>query len=393
MGASSTALGDLVQIVGGGTPDRKNPQFWGGEIPWASVKDLTTHELTHTQETITSAGLENSAANLVSAGTVLVATRMAVGRCALTAMPVAINQDLKALEPSPKLDPRYLLWFLLQAKSSLERQATGATVKGIRLETLASLRIPLPSLPEQRQIAAILDKADAVRRKRQQTLDLADQFLRSAFLDMFGDPVTNPKGWPVRRLGDCLARKPQIGTIAKADASGAVAVVRVGDLGTPWLSRSVPTRIMLAQSEIERYRIEPGDFLLARAIGSEAHLGKASVVPANALSEGDVVFDSHVMRLRLDEPKLSHVFLWHWLKSPGGRAMFMRNAGRTAVQFNINAAQIARVPIPVPPGALQARFAEMARVVGGAVVAAATATCQCEKLLGAVSYRAFRAEL
>jgi type I restriction enzyme S subunit len=293
------------------------------------------------------------------------------------------------------VDVQWLKWAVNAPvfRSQIARYVSGTTRERISRKNLEKLPLRLPSLPEQRRIAAILDKADAVRRKRRETLDLADQFLRSAFLDMFGDPVTNPKGWPAMKLGDCLARKPQLGTIAKADGEGGVPVVRVGDLGQMWVPSSLPTRVALDQSDIERYRVEPGDFLLARAIGSEAHLGKASVVSVDSLPDCDVVFDSHVMRLRLDELRLSHVFLWHWLKSPGGRALFMRNAGRTAVQFNINATQIARIPIPVPPEALQVRFAEMARVVGGADVAAATATCQCEKLLGAVSYQAFRAEL
>jgi type I restriction enzyme S subunit len=77
-------------------------------------------------------------------------------------------------------------------------------VKGIHLypKDVARLGIPLPPLKEQKRIAAILDKADAIRRKRQQAIDLADQFLRSVFLDMFGDPITNPKGWGLKKFGD-----------------------------------------------------------------------------------------------------------------------------------------------------------------------------------------------
>lgn len=68
--------------------------------------------------------------------------------------------------------------------------------------TFEGFEIPLPPLPEQKRIAAILDKADAIRRKRQQAIQLADDFLRAVFLDMFGDPVTNPKGWPLKRFGE-----------------------------------------------------------------------------------------------------------------------------------------------------------------------------------------------
>ncbi|WP_341325870.1 restriction endonuclease subunit S [Methylotuvimicrobium sp. KM2] len=99
------------------------------------------------------------------------------------------------------LDPRFLnYWFASpQARFQIKQ-----LVKGIHLypKDVSRLEIPLPPLPEQKRIAAILDKADAIRRKRQQAIQLADEFLRSVFLDMFGDPVTNPKGWGAVKLGD-----------------------------------------------------------------------------------------------------------------------------------------------------------------------------------------------
>lgn len=98
---------------------------------------------------------------------------------------------------------------------------------------------------------------------------------------------------------------------------------------------------------------EPGDLLLARAIGSESHLGKASILQHTTHV---VVFDSHVMRLRFIPKLLSPVFFLQWLKTEGGRTRFMREAGRTAVQFNVNAKQISKVEIPLPPIELQEQF-------------------------------------
>ena len=194
---TSVSLGELVTIRGGGTPDRQNPDYWDGNIPWASVKDLKDIWLENTQEFITEKGVKNSATNIIPIGTVVVVTRMAVGKACITKMPVAINQDLKALFCSAKLLPQYLLWFFIWTSEKLGAQASGATVKGIKIDALNKLKIPLPSLEEQRRIANILNKADAVRRKRQQAIALTEELLRSAFLEMFGDPVTNPKGWEV----------------------------------------------------------------------------------------------------------------------------------------------------------------------------------------------------
>jgi type I restriction enzyme S subunit len=197
-------LGDIVDIKGGGTPDRSNPKYWGGDIPWATVKDFTSNVLAETQENISELGVKNSATNIIPAGTIVVPTRMAVGKAAITSIDMAINQDLKALiiRNRKEVDRQYLMRYLLVKSTQLVSMAKGATVKGITLDVLREMKIPLPLLKEQKRIAAILDKADAIRRKRQQAIQLADQFLRAVFLDMFGDPLTNPMKWEIRPLGE-----------------------------------------------------------------------------------------------------------------------------------------------------------------------------------------------
>lgn len=139
------ALGELCSsIVGGGTPDRQNPNYWGGDIPWASVKDLNTEKLITTQEFITLQGLKNSSAKLVEPGTVIVATRMGLGKICTAQTSVAINQDLKGLVLSQRISAEYLTFFLRSRASEFERRGFGATVKGIKLEELRAWPIPIP---------------------------------------------------------------------------------------------------------------------------------------------------------------------------------------------------------------------------------------------------------
>ena len=193
-------LGELVTIRGGGTPSRGVPEFWNGNVRWATVKDFESTELAETQESITEEGVRQSATNVIPAGCVVVPTRMAVGKAAINTIDLAINQDLKALLPTGEVDERFLLHFILSKGQFLESRAQGATVKGIKLDLLRSLPFPRISRAQQRRLAAILDKADAIRRKREQAIDLSDQFLRSLFLEMFGDPVTNSKSLLTRPL-------------------------------------------------------------------------------------------------------------------------------------------------------------------------------------------------
>lgn len=108
------------------------------------------------------------------------------------------------LRPKKSVDSSYLAHFFKSPNywSQINIMANGAAQPGVNASKLKELSVPLPPLEEQKRIAAILDKADAIRRKRQQAIKLADDFLRSVFLEMFGDPVTNPKGWEVRPLKD-----------------------------------------------------------------------------------------------------------------------------------------------------------------------------------------------
>lgn len=201
-----TALSELVDFKGGGTPSKAVDEYWGGDIPWASVKDFKSSEINETVDYITDKGLRNSASNLIPKGNLIIPTRMALGKVAINNVDVAINQDLRALivKDESIVNKRYLFRFMESKARYLESEGKGATVKGITLDVLKPLDVFLPPLNEQKRIAVILDKADSLRRKRQQAIQLADQFLRSVFLDMFGDPVTNPKGWSVEKWADIL---------------------------------------------------------------------------------------------------------------------------------------------------------------------------------------------
>lgn len=149
----------IYKIVGGGTPKRNNAQYWNGNIPWVTVKDLNGEIINGAKECITTAGLQESASNLIPAGTVIIATRMAVGKSVVSECDVAINQDLKAIFPKAILVPGYLRYWLLYKAKFVERIAGGSTVKGVSLSTIRNLEMLLPiSVDEQKSIVCIIAK-------------------------------------------------------------------------------------------------------------------------------------------------------------------------------------------------------------------------------------------
>lgn len=257
------------------------------------------------------------------------------------------------------IDSSYLArWLTLQQQKGVFELLCTRWVNqaSVRKDDLLAQKIPLPPLGEQRRITAVLDKADALRQKRRAVLARLDTLLQATFLHMFGDPVTNPMGWEVVKLAKTFKIKPQIGTTKPAHEDGKQKVVRVGELGEFEVDLEKSRFLTLSEEDFKRYAVRPSDFLLARAIGSENHLGKASIVQN---VDFPVVFDSHVMRLRFDEKILHPYFFSQWLKSKGGRARFMRQAGRTAVQFNINSKQMSAIKMPLPPISKQKEFVEI----------------------------------
>ncbi|MBF0178069.1 MAG: restriction endonuclease subunit S, partial [Magnetococcales bacterium] len=140
-------------------------------------------------------------------GDIILCIRATIGDRNWSDMEYCLGRGVAGLRPKANLDTNYLWHWLDSAKGDLMARGRGATFLQVTKNDLATLPIPLPPLPEQKRIAAILDKADAIRRKRRQALGLADLFLRAVFLDMFGDPVTNPKGLPttpIKKLGQVV---------------------------------------------------------------------------------------------------------------------------------------------------------------------------------------------
>lgn len=176
----------LERQIGGGTPPRSNPAFWNGPIPWASVKDFEDASLTlnSTAERISQSGLDASTANLIPAGTPLVCTRMAVGRCAITTQPVAINQDVRALTPKAEVQPRYLLRLLDFLRPAAESQAVGSTVKGIRTSDYLAIKVPVAPAIEQPVIARILDTLDTQIERTQALIAKLEQVQEGLLHDL-----------------------------------------------------------------------------------------------------------------------------------------------------------------------------------------------------------------
>lgn len=351
-------LGELVSITGGGTPDRSNVAFWGGDIPWATVKDFKSLEISSTTEHITKEGLNSSAANLITAGAIIVPTRMALGKAAINTVSVAINQDLKALRVrDPKIvDRDYLFRFILSKAAYLESRGQGATVKGITLDVLRDLDVPLPPIRDQQRIATTLDKADSIRRKRKDAILLANDFLKAVFIEMFGDPVTNPMGWTSKDLGEVCSKigsgaTPKGGDSAYKDEG--IALIRsmnVRDGSFLWKDLA---RIDDEQAaRLSNVVVQADDVLINITGASVARVCRAprEVIPARVNQHVSILRPNHQVRPEF----LEQLLLTSYVKS---QLLQIGEAGAT--RQAITKGELETFRIIVPPKQLQDRFAMM----------------------------------
>ena len=221
-------LGDICKFQSGGTPSKSNPDYFGGTIPWITTIALTGNIINETNavQWITPKAIQETAAKIVPEYSIMVGTRVGVGKIAINSVPMSTSQDVVSLIniDSERWDKEYLCKLILSRNNYLLSQARGATIKGIKIDILAELIIPDVPLSEQRRIAAMLDKVTDLISKRRQQLEKLDELVKARFVEMFGDCKTNPKGWPVLPLEQ----------IAEVGSSKRVFVEELKDEGIPF---------------------------------------------------------------------------------------------------------------------------------------------------------------
>ncbi len=203
-------LGEVCKIIGGGTPAKANKEFYNGDIRWATVRDMKYDIIEETEHRITKKAVKNSSTNIIPKGNVVIATRVGLGKICLLEDDTAINQDLKGIIPKhPKtLSIGFLFRWFKSIAYLIEEEGTGATVQGVKLPFIKSLEIPLPPLPEQKRIVAILDEAFAAITKAKENAEKNLKNARELFESYLQNVFSNPGDcWKEKTLGECFSLK------------------------------------------------------------------------------------------------------------------------------------------------------------------------------------------
>ena len=223
-------LGEICAFQSGGTPSKNKPEYFGGEIPWISTTALNGGKINETDAVawITPKAIRESAAKIVPANSIMVGTRVGIGKVAINTAEMSTSQDVISLIDidEDKWYKPYLCKLLLSKKDYFNSQARGATIKGIKIDVVANIDVPEIDYATQRKVAATLNQIDTLIVLRKQQLEKLDELVKARFVEMFGDPVTNPKGYEKYKLEN-LARKISDGVHLKPDYT---------ETGRPFLS-------------------------------------------------------------------------------------------------------------------------------------------------------------
>ena len=345
-------LGEVAEIVGGSTPKTDIEEYWGGNHYWVTPAELDGSKyIESTQRTITDKAIEKTNLSLLPSGTVLLSSRAPIGKVCITKSPMYCNQGFKNIVCGDSLYNEFVYYTLCNSVDYLQSLGTGATFKEISKKVVEKVEIPVPSIEEQHQIVAELDLLSGMIEKQKAQIEELNKLAQSIFYDMFGDPVTNEKGWEVKKLKE-ICSKITDGTHNSPtnDAYGAYMYITAKNIKESGLSLDNITYVSeeVHRSIYERCNPVYGDVLY---IKDGATTGIAVV---NNLKEEFSLLSS--VALLKPGPQLVNQYLKAVLNNPSEYKCIRSNMGGAAIT-RLTIKKIEGIEIPLPPLSLQQEFA------------------------------------
>lgn len=390
-------LADVVTAsFSGGTPSTKVHTYWDGDIPWTTSAAITDDDvfLTNYVRTITPEALQHSSTRLAPAGSLVVATRVGVGKAAVTTFDIAISQDLTALVLRDDVEPKFLAYLFRSGplQAQLQARSRGTTVKGITRQELLAAIIPLPPLPEQERIVARIEclmmRIREARRLRKEASKAADHLIRASLAKIFPrDGAELPPGWRWVRLGE-VCETTSGGTPSRKRMDyfgGEIPWVKSGELkdGPIFETEETITRAGLEASNAKLY--PPGTLLMAMYGATAGRLGVLRVQAAT---------NQAICAIFPDEGRLRQDYLFYFLLFKREQLMHRSQGG---AQPNISQKIIRDIAVPLPPRDEQRQIANyldsVRRDVESLQKAQSAADMELQLLQQAILDSAFRGQL
>ena len=344
---------EVFDLQMGKTPDRKNPEYFGGNNVWVSIRDLGDKEIADSNEHITDLAVCNTNIRKVKRGTVIMSFKLTVGKCGIAATDLYTNEAIMAFNTKESYDINSsFLYYYLQCYHWV---GSNKAVMGITLNkaTISKQYISIPPQSTQLAIVSELDKINELIRLKKEQLKDFDNLAQSLFYEMFGDPVENEKGWEVKKIGDlALVKTGPFGSMLHkedyiCDGIPLVNPVHMKDFKiVPDLDFTISKE---KASELENYLLKSNDVVFAR----RGDIGRCAIVSE---AEQGFICGTGSLFVRFSK-EIESIFIMYIIRCDSFSKHLISKA-KGATMLNINSNTIADLRIPLPPLSLQRFFAQ-----------------------------------
>lgn len=355
-----TKLEDCCDIISGSTPKTGIEEYWNGDIKWATPKDLSKLKEKHisaTSKSITPKGYASCSTQILPINSVLLSSRAPIGLVAINTVEMCTNQGFKNLVPKQdKVLSEYLYYWLKTKKDYLQSLGNGATFKEISKATLAKVEIPLLPIDIQTRIVNILNEASSLVLKRNGAIKLLDEYLASIFIEMFGDPISNPKNWDKKPLKD-------FGTIITGNTPPRSDNDNYSDSYIEWIKTDniiedetyvTSASEYLSEKGLSKSRyVLPGAVLIACIAGSSLSIGKV------ALTNRKVSFNQQINAIQPSND-VNSLYLYWLIKISKKYILSHATSGMKKI---LTKGAMQKIVMIYPPIETQNRFAERAKLI------------------------------
>ena len=347
-------LGEICAFQSGGTPSKNKPEYFGGEIPWISTTALNGGKINEADAVawITPKAIRESAAKIVPANSIMVGTRVGIGKVAINTVEMSTSQDVISLIgiDKDKWYKPYLCKLLLSKKDYFNSQARGATIKGIKIDVVANIDVPEIDYATQRKVAATLNKIETLIVLRKQQLAKLDELVKARFVEMFGTFPANPFRWSIGKIQDVVS-DVRYGSSRPAVEGGKYPYLRMNNITySGELDLRDTKRIDIPDSELDKCTVRRGDVLFNRTNSKEL-VGKTCVYNRDEL----MVLAGFVIRVRINE-RIRPEVLSAFLNMDFSKRMLIGMCKTAIGQANINAKELQNIDLYIPPIELQDQF-------------------------------------
>lgn len=351
-------LGELCDVVSGGTPSRSKQDYWNGDIPWIKIGNIKSRYISEADEFITEAGLSESSAKILKKGTILYTIFATLGEVGVLTIDACTNQAIAGITIKDEsiIDRDYLFYFLKSKKNYVNEVGRGVAQNNINMSILRGFEVPLRNLYEQQEITEVLDKTSLIIEARRRELEKLDTLIKARFVEMFGIPIDRAKA--NMKFTDCVdfnPKKSEIKDLQDVEVSF-VPMECVGVDGSFTIRENGPV-----SSYYKGYTyFRDGDVLLAKITPCFEN-GKAAIAEGckNGIGFGTTEF--HVARPK--EGVSNSYWIKYMLKNDTVHDLATINMTGSAGQKRIQTPFFEKLTIFCPPIELQNQFAEFVKQV------------------------------